>query len=262
MAKDPTVAELAREVRSLREEILRLRVPGGGVVDPGPDDWGRWPPPRRFPPIPQPGDPAPFDRARFRVVLGLDLRQVAARILNVSTKELTLEDVGTLHLGDVIGIEPGPVVDPAPDDVGRWVRIDPRLIPLPPVADPPPFDLSRLRPVPNVRLVEAVAKIRGSSPEKLSLDDLSEVTVRDLVLDLSDLIDDVVDPSPIDFSRFAALGRRRVAASELSPREISAMDERELEAAGHRLQGEITRLEGLQKLVERKKEALGGGGKG
>lgn len=271
MPKEPKLADLAREIATLREEIQRLKIPnnpvvdpppfwGGRFVDPAPNEWRRWPErwPERWPiPIPQPGDPAPFDRARFRVALGLDLREVSARILSKTPKEVTLDLVDKLYVGDVIGVEPGPVVDPAPDDVGRWVRIDPRYIPLPYPGDPPPFDLSRLRAVPNVKLVEAVAKIRGTSAGKVKVQDLARVTVRDLIQDLID--GGQVDPPPIDFGRFAALTRAGRSATEFSVREISAMNAAELEATSHRLNGEITRLEALRELVEKRKGSVGEG---
>lgn len=258
MANDVTMADLAREIASLREELTRLRWPGGGVVDPAPDDWGRWrwhwPTPTPIP-LPQPGDPAPFDRARFRVVLGLDLREVAGRILNVAPDEVTLESLDAIYVGDVIGIEPGPVVDPAPHDVGRWVRIDPRLIslPIPQPGDPSPVD--RVRAVPNLKLVEAVAKLSGKKAGNVTPEDLGKVTVRDLILNLSE--GPQVDPAPLDWGRFAALGRGRASVTELNARDISALDAAELEAVEHRLKGEMTRLQGLRKLVTKRKGSLG-----
>ncbi len=262
-ASDKELSALRKQIESLREDIARIRIPNH-IVDPAP--WGPRPTPWPWPwgvrvpvPVGPDVDPPPFDAARFRVALGLNLRDVAGRILGVESAKLKLADFNSLSVGDVIGIEPGPIVDPAPDDVGRWVRIDPRFLaqrfPWPKWGDPPPLDLSRLRNVENVKLVDAVAKLRSSSAARVKIADFERVTVRDL---LGDLIGGPeVDPPPIDYARFAALSRSRVAAPELNPREISAMDRRELDATDNRLSAEINRLESLRDLVKRRRRAKG-----
>ncbi len=228
--------------------------PYSPVVDPAPWDW--W---RRYQPVPEwrwprPGDPAPFDSARFRVALGLDLRQVAGRILGLAPDKLTIKDVARLHIGDVIGIEPGPVVDPAPDDVGRWVRIDPRLIrPIPWPGDPAPFDAGRFQAVENVKLLDAVARITGVAADKVKVSELAKISVRDLILQVV-RIPDGGDPPPIDYVRYAEVARARAVSGDLSVREISAMDKPELQATLHRINAEITRFESLRELVEKRME--------
>ncbi|NNK48643.1 MAG: hypothetical protein HKP01_07205 [Gemmatimonadetes bacterium] len=260
----------------LREELSRFRIPGpmvdpapfpgGPVVDPVPWDtrpvpWD-WRQPRWPFPIPRPGDPAPFDIARFRVALGLDLREVAGRILGVSAARVKLADVKAIHLGDIIGIDPGTVVDPAPDDVGRWTRIDPRLVlnrpwPWPP-GDPPPFDISRFKAVENIGLIEAVAKLKNVAASRVTVADLAKINVRDLLVKFAELPERWdVDPAPIDYSRYASLLRRRADVADFSVREISAMDANELQATEHRINAEITRLEALRELVHKKIEGHG-----
>jgi hypothetical protein len=182
------------------------------------------------------------------------LREVAGRILGVAPAKLKLADVKDLYIGDVIGIEPGEVVDPAPDDVGRWVRIDPRLIrPFPSPIDPPPFDMSRFRRVENVKLVDAIAKIKGVSASRVTIADLAKIGVRDLIVFVGGLPDiDPIDTGPLDYARYATMARSRVAAADFTVSEISAMDKSELQATEHRLSAEITRLESLRDLVKKK----------
>jgi hypothetical protein len=267
---------LKLEVAALREHIEKLRVPGhlvdpapwpGGfnpVVDPAP--WDVRPYPRdwwrsrmRMPipmPIPRPGDPAPFDSARFRVALGLDLKEVASRILGITPAKLKIADLKAIHIGDIIGVEPGTVVDPAPDDVGRWVRIDPRLIrpyPMPWPGDPAPFDASRFKAIENIGLLDAVAKIKGSAASRVTVADLAKIAVRDLIAEFAELPERYdVDPVPFDYSRYASMMRHRADVADFSIREISAMDTNELQATEHRINAEITRLESLRELVKKK----------
>lgn len=67
---DKEIKELAARLDKI-EDLLRARIPGGGVTDPPPDPWGGWFPrwpkiPFPFPfPFPQPGDPPPVDISRF-----------------------------------------------------------------------------------------------------------------------------------------------------------------------------------------------------
>jgi hypothetical protein len=265
---------LKLEVAALREHIEKLRFPGphvdpapwpGGfnpVVDPAP--WDVRPYPRdwwrsrmRIPmPIPRPGDPAPFDSARFRVALGLDLKEVASRILGITPAKLKIADLKAIHIGDIIGVEPGTVVDPAPDDVGRWVRIDPRLIrpyPMPWPGDPAPFDASRFKAIENIGLLDAVAKIKGSAASRVTVADLAKIAVRDLIAEFAELPERYdVDPVPFDYSRYASMMRHRADVADFSIREISAMDTNELQATEHRINAEITRLESLRELVKKK----------
>ena len=279
-------AALKEEVAALRDQLSRLRMPGAHVVDPAPFPGGSivdpapWPGPmvdpvpwdtrprpwdwwhaRRPFPFPRPGDPAPFDIARFRVALGLDLREVAGRILGAAPAKLKLADVKLLRLGDIIGIDPGTVVDPAPDDIGRWVRIDPRLIlrdRLPPWGDPPPLDMSRFKAVENIGLIEAVAKIKDVAASRVTIADLARFSVRDLLahqFEIPERWD--IDPAPIDYSRYASMLRDRSDVADFSIREISAMDKNELQATEHRINAEITRLESLRELVKKKVAGIG-----
>ncbi|HEY7557885.1 MAG TPA: hypothetical protein VIH18_24035 [Candidatus Binatia bacterium] len=259
--RDDELAILKREVMALRDEVARLRIPGP-IVDPAPWagtgptqfwDWWR----QRWPfPIPRPGDPAPFDSARFRMALNLDLREVAGRVLGVAPARLKIEDIAHIHIGDIIGAEPGIVVDPAPDDVGRWVRIDPRLIrpiPWPWPGDPAPLDLSRFKTIENIKLVDAVAKTMGVAAGRVTIADLAKFKVRDLILQfIGGPVGPEVDPPPIDYTRFAAMARSRVAASDLTVGEVAAMDRSELQATEHRLNADIIRLESLRDLVRKK----------
>ena len=256
MAGKNELADLRDQIKALRDEVARIRFPGP-VVDPAPwphsGPWDRWVPRRPFP-YPWPGDPAPFDRARFRVVLGLDLRDVAGRILGVAGAKLKIADVKDLHIGDVIGAgSPGPVVDPAPDDVGRWIRMNPRLVvrwKWPWVGDPAPFDAARLNTIENVKLVDAVAQIKNMQPAQIKIDDLATITVRDLVVEIIGKPDGPeVDPSPLDYGRFAALARSQFAAQHLTVSDISSMGRDELEAATHQLSADIARLEALRDLA-------------
>jgi hypothetical protein len=65
---DPNLQDLSERIAKL-EDLLRPRIPGGGVTDPGPDGWmPTWfgGPRLRFPfPWPEPGDPMPFDLSRL-----------------------------------------------------------------------------------------------------------------------------------------------------------------------------------------------------
>lgn len=279
-------AALKEEVAALRNHLSRIRipgyvvdpapVPGGPIIDPSPWPGGPWVDPvpwdmrppiwdwwhsHRPIPIPRPGDPAPFDSARFRVALGLNLREVAGRILGMTPEKLKLADVKALHLGDIVGIEPGTVVDPAPDDVGRWVRIDPRLImrrPWPWPGDPAPFDMSRLKAIENIGLIEAVAKLKNIGAARVKVDDLAKLSVRDLIEKFAELPERWdVDPIPIDYTRYASLLRRTSDATDFSVREISAMDRSELQVIEHRINAEITRLEALRELVQKKAAGRG-----
>ena len=287
-------AALRLEVAELREHITRLRIPGphvdpapwpggpvvgptpwpggpGPIVDPAPwpggpmvdpvpwdprvQPWDWWRSRMRIP-MPRPGDPAPFDSARFRVALGLNLREVAGRILGAAPAKLKIADIKALHLGDIIGIEPGTVVDPAPDDVGRWVRIDPRLVrpfPLPWPGDPAPFDMGRFKAIENIGLLDAVAKLKGVSASRVTIADLAKINVRDLIIEYVELPERYdVDPVPIDYSRYASMLRRHAPVADFNVREISAMDANELLATEHRINAEITRLESLRDLVKKK----------
>src|SRR5436309_1290968 len=63
---DPTLKDIAARLDQL--EALFRRIPGGGVVDPGPDPFGWWRPRGPFPvpgPFPHPGDPPTIDLSRF-----------------------------------------------------------------------------------------------------------------------------------------------------------------------------------------------------
>ncbi len=274
---------LKLEVAELREHITKLRIPGphvdpapwpggmgpivdpapwpgGPMVDPVPWDprmpvWDWWRSRMRIP-MPRPGDPAPFDSARFRVALGLNLRDVAGRILGMAPAKLKMADLKAIHIGDIIGIEPGTVVDPAPDDVGRWVRIDPRLIrpyPLPWPGDPAPFDASRFKAIENIGLLDAITKIKGGAASRVTVADLAKITVRDLILEFAELPERYdVDPGPLDYSRYASMMRHRADVADFSIREISAMNTNELQATEHRINAEITRLDSLRELVNKK----------
>ncbi len=226
------------------------------VVDPAPEDYWRWrdvhwrwrsPWERWIPRIPIPADPSPIDRARFRWMLDLDLLDVAGRILGTTPEKLAIGDVGKLYIGDVIGFEPGPVVDPAPEDVGRWVRVDPRLIPWP--GDPAPIDLGRWRMIANIRLIEAVGRIRGVDVGQVSIEDLQTVKVRDLLLHFGG---GVVDPPPDDFRRFGEAVRARAGVTHLGPQEITAMSTEELQATAHRVESEMARLDSLRQLISKR----------
>lgn len=98
-------------------QVLKY-LPGGGVVDPVPDDIANIPFPDLFPWLPGGGvvDPSP-------------------------------DEIGSLQLGDILKNMPQWVVDPAPDDIFK-VRFEDVINSLPGggVVDPSPWDLAHLAP--------------------------------------------------------------------------------------------------------------------
>jgi hypothetical protein len=128
-------------------------------------------------------------------------------------------------------------VDPGPDDVGRWVRIDPRLIPWPTPGDPAPFDRVRF---PNLKLADALSRISNVAAADLTPEHFSAAKVSDLLRHFAG--GGKVDPSPEDTGR-------ATASALPTARDLAAMTPEQRQATAHKLEADIRRLQSLREAI-------------
>jgi len=80
-------------------------------------------------PLPWPGDPAPFDRARLESLCKLDLLDAVGMLRDLDVAKLDIDTMRAIKVRDIFEDLGGPRTDPVPDPYhGSMLRLHPDAI--------------------------------------------------------------------------------------------------------------------------------------